>query len=717
MCTFSEKDERRPCASKENFHVHKDSTAFFSHCCPSLVAFQLVLAELYSKAYCYHLHQGSATTQREIEKPVVGAQSAANHHSSSKLSSSSCSRSDKPTLLRQWIFLFFLASSATYSSAVGPVGTTNVALFKPATQSSDYVTGLGGGFTATAGRAVDGNVDGEFQNGSVSHTATNLVPSWWKLNLEASYQIHEIRFYRRNMNASVMNGFRLRIFSNGNIVHTYQHPETAPDVVTTITPDSPIVGDEIEVYNADDTTQIAELEVYAPLSPLRNVALGKVASQIATGGGGGVASRAVDGNTNGNFGGGSVAGTGTATNPWWKVLLDGMFNIFEIKVYGRTDCCQSNSRGLILEILNQGNTVWTYMHPADTNSPSILILDIPLATWGDEVKIRLVGDKNLFVAELEVYALPSSRELYNIALGQTTAQSNLGNDAFASRAVDGVTDGNFFVSNSVTNTDIVLNPWWKVEFDASYLIHHIKIYRRTSDCIDNMTGFILEIFSKGRVIWSYSHAGDSLDMVTTLNIVPPTLGDEVKIRLERTDKLQIAEVEVFAPTPLLPDGFFFIQKPGTGKVISVTQCRNLPDGTTTSRGSRLLEVASIDLTSPTKQLWYYQDEQLHSAHCPNESMDLISSTPCNGSNLALYNQNESGVHKQFSLVSEENGTLSLVYFKNDFCDQVLDAVDISIVGSKITAQGKLISSRLSHFHFLCIGTKVFEHIHTLFLST
>ena len=66
---------------------------------------------------------------------------------------------------------------------------TNVALHRPATQVS---TGYGG----TADRAVDGNTDGNFAHGSVSHTNTPAQP-WWQVDLGSSQAIHDITVWNR----------------------------------------------------------------------------------------------------------------------------------------------------------------------------------------------------------------------------------------------------------------------------------------------------------------------------------------------------------------------------------------------------------------------------------------------------------------------------------------------------------------------------------------
>lgn len=65
----------------------------------------------------------------------------------------------------------------------------NLALHKPSTQSSTLYGGV-------PERAVDGNTDGFWANGSVTHTASNLN-AWWEVNLGAVYSISNIEVWNR----------------------------------------------------------------------------------------------------------------------------------------------------------------------------------------------------------------------------------------------------------------------------------------------------------------------------------------------------------------------------------------------------------------------------------------------------------------------------------------------------------------------------------------
>ncbi|VVH50443.1 ClpB protein [uncultured Gammaproteobacteria bacterium] len=81
--------------------------------------------------------------------------------------------------------------TATVIITVG-VGTTNLALGKPATQSSTYLHAV----FAVAGYAVDGNTDGKFSNRSTSSTE-HEQGAWWQVDLGGKKNIKQIIIYNR----------------------------------------------------------------------------------------------------------------------------------------------------------------------------------------------------------------------------------------------------------------------------------------------------------------------------------------------------------------------------------------------------------------------------------------------------------------------------------------------------------------------------------------
>src|SRR5690606_34338042 len=91
----------------------------------------------------------------------------------------------------------------------------------------------------------------------------------------------------------------------------------------------PLTLAEVQVWGGDGT----------PSPPSINVALGQTATQSSTAFDA-AASRAVDGNTNGIFGGGSVTHTANEMNAWWEVDLGTSSLIEAVDIWNRDGCCQ-----------------------------------------------------------------------------------------------------------------------------------------------------------------------------------------------------------------------------------------------------------------------------------------------------------------------------------------------------------------------------------------
>ncbi len=71
---------------------------------------------------------------------------------------------------------------------------------------------------------------------------------------------------------------------------------------------------------------------------IENLALNGTASQSSTGAGG-TADRAIDGNTDGNWGLGSTTHTNGNANNWWQVDLGASAEMDEVVLFNRADCC------------------------------------------------------------------------------------------------------------------------------------------------------------------------------------------------------------------------------------------------------------------------------------------------------------------------------------------------------------------------------------------
>ncbi len=169
------------------------------------------------------------------------------------------------------------------------------------------------------------------------------------------------------------------------------------------------------VYSNESTITLSEPGI------ISNLALGKTSVQSTTAYGG-VALRANDGNTNGDWNGNSIAHTNNELNPWWQVDLQSIYSIDHIVVWNRTNSCcigrltnyyvfvsdvpfASNS---LTNTINQSGVLNVY----NTNYPNPST-SIPVNRSGRYVRLQLAGQGEINLAELEVYGstLSSSPQL------------------------------------------------------------------------------------------------------------------------------------------------------------------------------------------------------------------------------------------------------------------------------------------------------------------
>jgi hypothetical protein len=147
-----------------------------------------------------------------------------------------------------------------------------------------------------------------------------------------------------------------------------------------------------------------------------SIAVGKPATQSSTAWGG-VAERAVDGDTNGSWSGGSVTHTAEdgSPEPWWQVDLGETVDIDEIAIWNRTDCCGSRlsdyyvlvadepfESEVLAETLEQPGV--TAFFEASTAGTPTTIQASGLA--GRFIRVQLTGTAPLSLAEVEIFGSP-----------------------------------------------------------------------------------------------------------------------------------------------------------------------------------------------------------------------------------------------------------------------------------------------------------------------
>lgn len=291
-----------------------------------------------------------------------------------------------------------------------------------------------------------------------------------------------------------------------------------------------------------------------------NVAVGAIATQSSTIHGG-VASRAVDGNTDGHWAGSSVTHTGYGLS-WWRVDLGEKFDVRKVSLWNRMDCCKEYLKDFMITLYDgSGAAVAAYEHPGMVDQT---VPDTHMDIESVDVRyvmIQFSSNSILMLAEVQVFAFgrppsaaptpvvsigPPPENLTNVAIGKSATQSSLVHGGVASRAVDGNTNG-YWWFNSVTHTGYGYS-WWKVDLGQEYEIWEVVIWNRLDCCKDKLKNFAVEFFDSGdNIVFTSSHPDVvSQEIPDTHFPLGGVMAQYVKVRLLSMNVLHVAEVEVFA---------------------------------------------------------------------------------------------------------------------------------------------------------------------------
>ncbi|MGJ8642400.1 MAG: Ig-like domain-containing protein [Luteolibacter sp.] len=205
---------------------------------------------------------------------------------------------------------------------------------------------------------------------------------------------------------------------------------------------------EFGLIAADATSGATERMVQLTVEALpTNVALIGAATQSSTDFDG-VASRAIDGDTNGAYNQDSVSHTEDEAQPWWRVDLGAPHTIDEITIWNRSGSTSSRLSDFDVIILDSGNNpVWSN-YQANSPDPSVSLL--PGGIIGQHVMVQLRGTNPLSLAEVEVFGslAYSDQELWRFAHFGT-----YGNTGIAADTYDADFDGNLNLIEYATGTD------------------------------------------------------------------------------------------------------------------------------------------------------------------------------------------------------------------------------------------------------------------------
>ena len=277
------------------------------------------------------------------------------------------------------------------------------------------------------------------------------------------------------------------------------------------------------------------------VDPLENIALGKRVSQSSTAYGG-FASKAVDGNTNGNFGNQSVTHTDFQSKPWWQVDLDSEETIRQINIFNRTDTAQDRLSNFNVILLDSfGNEIDRKRISSLTDTFAQIAIDYKKARY---VRIELEGNNALSLAEVQVLRAE------NIAWKKQATQSSTAYGGNANRALDGNTNSSYS-QNSVTHTNFEKQAWWQVDLGRSEQVGLVRLFNRgDGELAKRLSNFDVILYDEKRQEVSKQFVkqltSNQLDVQFNGKI-----GRYVRVQLRHEHQaLSLAEVEVFRHIPV-----------------------------------------------------------------------------------------------------------------------------------------------------------------------
>lgn len=297
----------------------------------------------------------------------------------------------------------------------------------------------------------------------------------------------------------------------------------------------------------------------------------------------GAAYKAIDGNTNGTWAGNSLTHTNYDLYAWWQVDLRSTYQIDQIKLWNRTDCCPERLSNYYVFVSDQpfastdlnatlGQAgVSSYYFSAPAGSPTTF----SVGRTGRYVRVQLAGTNYLTLAEVEIIGGSAAAllthgfngEKNNVALASNratiSASSTLSGSYAAANAINGDRKGKTGGVISYWNdaTPSTTPEWVEITFADKYSINKVNVfsvqnaYRTPEEPDRDMTftdyglvDFRIEVWVGG----AWAPISDGLGVVTGNNRVwrqitfPAVETTKIKLTIDKSADswVRIAELEV-----------------------------------------------------------------------------------------------------------------------------------------------------------------------------
>jgi len=395
--------------------------------------------------------------------------------------------------------------------------SVNLAPGGVAQQSSTLNVGVDLG----AGKANDGNTSGDFSDSSLAHTDFELQP-WWSVDLGASQFVERVVLHNRSdccasALADVYVLLSAQSFGAASLQQLLANPSVesvfvAGEVGASVSLPVGVNARHVRVQLAGtEYLQLAEVEVWG---------------------------RSGDGGQN-------VAPTLTSPGDQ-SMQLGESVNLLPVASDADGDALTFSAQNLPTGLVLQSSTG---------------LISGVVTQAGVFATTLSVSDGSATTSVSFVWTVTDGSAQTNLALtGVASQSSTFAGFAFlaADRAADGNRDGDF-EAGSLTHTELNAQPWWEIDLGAVYDLSEVRIFNREDCCAESLSNVHVLISDSPFVSTDLAAATAGAGVVT--EFVPGELGRDtritlgengggsvsgryVRVQLQGTDYLQLAEVEI-----------------------------------------------------------------------------------------------------------------------------------------------------------------------------
>ncbi|XP_060559806.1 fibropellin-1-like, partial [Ruditapes philippinarum] len=293
-----------------------------------------------------------------------------------------------------------------------------------------------------------------------------------------------------------------------------------------------------------------------------------------------------DGNADDNIYNNHCFETDNNMNPWWEVDLQDEYNISQVNITNRRDCCTTRAENVVIYVATENLGNWKMVAYKEGQ------MGLFVSFTFDPVKARYVRvalrnkQTYLHLCEVEVFgqSVPVNEcavepclnggvctngnfnyvctcapgfigkncenTLVNVALGKPAYQSSnyskdYENQYTANKGNDGNADDNIY-NNHCFETDNNMNPWWEVDLQDVYNISQVNITNRRDCCTTRAENVVIYVATENLGNWKMvAYKEGQMGLFVSFTFVP-VKARYVRVALRNKQTyLHLCEVEVF----------------------------------------------------------------------------------------------------------------------------------------------------------------------------